>query len=181
MQNTYTTDWVTSKIGTWEKILKTQTPRKSILEVGSYEGRATCWFIENLLDANGKITCIENWKWGDFSEAFKENTKLALLNSPMKSLELITGDSNKEIPRLILNGNKYDLIYIDGEFSPINRVTDCFMAWQVLDLCGILIIDDYLTKEGSIKTNIDSFCNIFKDYFKYLYVGNQIIIKKIKN
>lgn len=181
MQATYTTDWVTSKLNIWEKVLKTQLPRQSILEIGSYEGRSTCWFIENLLDTNGKITCVENWKWGDVSKAFKENTDRSLLVNPTKSLELIVGDSNKEIPKLIVKNCTYDLIYIDGEFSPINRVVDCFMAWQVLGLHGILVIDDYLTKEGTIKTSVDSFCNIFKDYFKYLYVGNQLIIKKTRN
>lgn len=181
MQNSYTVDWVTPKLDIWNKVLKTQLPRKSILEIGSYEGRSTCWFIENILDVQGQITCVDSWEWGDFSKIFKENTEKALSSSPTKHLKLIVGKSEKEIPRLIVENCKYDLIYVDGEFNSTARVTDCFLAWQVLDLYGILVIDDYLTKEGAIKSSIDAFCNIYKEKFKYLYVGNQVIIKKTSN
>ena len=145
-----------------------------VLDIGANKGQWATMAIETL---NCKVVSFEPQYL-----AFEELNQLKeKYGDKIHTFKLAVGDSNKEIPRLILNGNKYDLIYIDGEFSPIDRVTDCFMAWQVLDLYGILIIDDYLTKEGSIKTNIDSFCNIFRNHFKYLYVGNQVIIKKTSN
>lgn len=178
----YSIDWVSSKISIWDHVLCPLGPRKNILEIGSYEGKSAVWFIQNLLDTEGCITCIDNWGWNNTEPTFNNNVNLALAETPTKKLVSLTGDSNIELAKLIVSGTKYDLIYVDGNCSTSARASDAIIAWQLLEIGGLMIIDDYLDMEGdlNIKLAVDSFCNVFINKFVLLYLGQQVIIKKVK-
>jgi hypothetical protein len=32
---------------------------KNVLEIGSFEGRSTCWLLEN---TDAKVTCVDTWE-----------------------------------------------------------------------------------------------------------------------
>lgn len=183
MEYQYSKDWVTSKVSIWERVLVPIKPFKNILEIGVFEGKATIWFIQNLLDSNGYITCIDNWSWGNTRTAFNYNVAKALTDYPNKQLSTIEGNAYKELATLISKGAKYNLIYVDGNSTAVDRLSDACMAWWLLDINGILILDDYLmmTDDADIKLAVDSFCNVFKGKYKYLYVGQQVIIQKLRD
>ena len=53
--NNFTQDWFSHNIENFI-IIKEMLPQcNSILEVGCFEGRATCWMLENMLPNNGSI------------------------------------------------------------------------------------------------------------------------------
>ena len=56
----FTTDWFSNGLVNFN-FVKEHAERKlnSILEIGSHEGRATCWMLENLLAEDGTITCVD--------------------------------------------------------------------------------------------------------------------------
>ena len=46
---TFTQDWFSHNIPGLESIVKLLPSNKDILEIGSFEGRSTCWLLENVL------------------------------------------------------------------------------------------------------------------------------------
>ena len=61
----FSTDWFSYNILIWNQVLKrfVGSPNLSFLEVGSWEGRSTCWLLDNvLLDESSTITCIDTFQ-----------------------------------------------------------------------------------------------------------------------
>ena len=56
----FTADWFSNGLVNFN-FVKEHAEQKlsSILEIGSHEGRATCWMLENLLAEDGTMTCID--------------------------------------------------------------------------------------------------------------------------
>ena len=58
----FTSDWFSNALVNFDYItnyLQKQKTVDSILEIGSHEGRSTCWMLENMLSDTGTITCID--------------------------------------------------------------------------------------------------------------------------
>ena len=71
----FTADWFTHNIPNFEKCLKDLPERKRILEIGAYEGRATCWLIKNM-DDYGTIYSIDPYpNMPEIEERFIQNTR----------------------------------------------------------------------------------------------------------
>ena len=53
----FTADWFSNGLVNFEFVKShAESKLSSILEIGSHEGRATCWMLENLLSESGTIT-----------------------------------------------------------------------------------------------------------------------------
>ena len=173
-----------------------------ILEIGSFEGKSTVWFLENLLQhPKSTITCIDPWtsysqntnsfnsysqdnaEW-DFST--HKDTFLYNIIESNESQKVIThqGYSHKVLPILITQDKKYDLIFIDGNHTSPFVLTDAVMSWYLLHQFGTLLFDDYLWESVGPtcepKLAIDSFTNVFKDYHEVIWEGNRKAIKKLQ-
>jgi predicted O-methyltransferase YrrM len=60
----FTTDWFSRSAEVWKRLLAELKPSR-ILEVGSYEGRSTCFIIENCARSiESEIYCIDTWEGG---------------------------------------------------------------------------------------------------------------------
>ena len=55
----FTQDWFSYNIPHLEQLVGLLPERKRFLEIGCFEGRATCWFLEHALDDDGEIVCID--------------------------------------------------------------------------------------------------------------------------
>jgi predicted O-methyltransferase YrrM len=58
----FSSDWFSNALVNFDYItnyLQKQKTVDSILEIGSHEGRSTCWMLENMLSDTGTITCID--------------------------------------------------------------------------------------------------------------------------
>lgn len=179
-----------------------------ILEIGSFEGKSTVWFIDNLLkNKNSSITCIDPWmnfiqninsfesynpdtKTQSGVDYIKDDVKGRFLYNINESewpnkVNTIQGMSFSELPKLITKNKLYDIIYIDGNHTSPFVLTDAVMCWYLLKPNGIMIFDDYLWEYNKGKTltpkfAIDSFIEIFSDYSKIIFDGYKKVIKKIK-
>ena len=112
-----------------------------ILEIGSFEGKSTVWFLENLLqNQNSSITCIDPWtSYSQTNDSFKsynsENTewdfkkhKNTFLHNIKESgfenkVNIIQGFSHEILPELI-HKKKFDIIFIDGNHTAPFVITD---------------------------------------------------------
>ena len=175
-----------------------------ILEIGSFEGKSTIWFLENFLqNKNSTITCVDPWM--DYSQDhdslnsyFREEnewnlterrTKEIFLNNIIESSNsnkviIRQGFSDKILPSLITEQKMYDIIFIDGNHTAPYVMMDTIMSWTLLKKGGIIIFDDYtwgLDKPSTLrpKESVDYFMLTFADYVTELYSNYRKIIKKI--
>ncbi len=190
----------------WTRLFKKFKPSK-ILEIGSYEGAATCFLIKTLSTYHNaiEIHCIDTWEGGrehndsssifysDMSlveQRFHKNTSIEI-NKSSKDIDLIVDKSKSlnALCNLISSGKSeyFDFIYVDGSHMASDVIADAVLSFELLRIGGLIGFDDYLWKEpGSkcITTNpklaIDSFSNIFS--FRSKIIGSynhQVYIRKL--
>lgn len=162
----------------------TGTPKLEILEIGTFEGRSTVWFMDNVPKAN--ITCIDTWKGGVDHDPNNPaiNFKTVLSNfehniEPHKDrVTVITDTSWNACIDLHRQGKTYDFIYVDGSHTAIDVNSDLVLAWKVLKVGGLIYCDDYFwgfnqenldqvpylnSVYDSPKLGIDSFVNVYRN------------------
>jgi len=138
----YTVDWTTPYTATWAEWLKDWAgkPNLKALEVGCHEGRSSRWFCEHVLTgANCRLDCVDSWsvkKYAGAEDRFDRNTT----GLPIRKIK---EPSQTALPRLILDGNRYVFVYVDGSHIAEHCLFDLIVAWQMVCHTGVLIADDY--------------------------------------
>jgi len=187
----FSQDWFTHNIPSFLDVQKRIGKIESILEVGCFEGRATCWMLENMLSETGTITCVDTFKGGEehsnlelgsLELQFNENVKE--VRKEAQNVETVPLDSYTGLGYLIRNQKLYDFIYIDGSHIAPDVLTDACMAFGMLKKGGIMLFDDYLWRAvPSIlhrpKIAIDAFTAIFEERANICILGYQLGIQKI--
>lgn len=188
----FTQDWFTYNIPHMEQLVRMLPERKRFLEIGCFEGRATCWFLQHALDDDGHITCVdpfsgsmehEQMDLSDLHRVFYENTQEA--KKPEQDLRTVAQTSYLGLAGLIRNKDQFDLIYVDGSHTAYDVLTDACMSWGLLKQGGIMVFDDYhwrpdgYTDQQTPKLAVDVFSHVFKSQFNVVHDGYQIAIQKI--
>ncbi|MBF1220611.1 MAG: class I SAM-dependent methyltransferase, partial [Haemophilus parainfluenzae] len=125
----FSTDWFTHNIPSLSYIFEQFTPQR-ILEIGSFEGRSTHFFTEEMLKYHNEIEIhsIDSWEGGlehqgkwDMSsveQSFNENIQTLMIYAKRcgKSLNIIKhkGYSHTKMIELLAKGKagKFDFIYV---------------------------------------------------------------------
>ncbi len=167
------------------------------LEIGSYEGKSTVWFLDNLLHhAKSTITCIDPWlPYTQVDNKKVEFDLKGIKNNFLHNIKM-SGQADKVIVKEGLSGEllldphvrskKYDLIFIDGNHTAKFVLEDAVLSWGLLKMGGIMVFDDYLwmvehsRKRLRPKMAIDSFCDCYGDYLKVIHQEYRLALKKIK-
>ena len=163
----------------------------NFLEIGSFEGMGTNYFIDNFLSGNNcSITCIDPWikyskstitKMSEWDNLINENTyDIFISNTNYNKNKIIVkrGFSYDILPKL---EKIYDFIYIDGDHSEKAVWLDAIYSFKILRNNGIIIFDDYTWNTGdkSPKNAIDKFLDEYKNFIEVISIGYQVVIKKI--
>jgi predicted O-methyltransferase YrrM len=152
----------------WDYFVPQFNP-KYILEIGCYEGQATCYLIEVLSKKQPlEIHCIDPWQ--NYSELvsedmsviegrFDKNISLAKSRA-LHNVEIIKHKESSDIglSRLFVEGkrNFFDFIYVDGSHEAPQVLLDAALAFRLLKIGGLMIFDDYTWHEYEA-TEIDLF------------------------
>lgn len=175
------------------------------LEIGSFEGKSTIWFLENFLkNDKSTITCIDpwlnygqginslnsygasgmQWKFGELKvkERFLKNI---IESGYSDKVKIIQDLSDRALPQLICQNKKYDLIFVDGNHVAPYVLMDSVMSWPLLKVGGYMLFDDYswqLDNSPTLrpKKSIDSFSEIFSDYIEEIHTKNRKVIRRYK-
>ena len=182
----YSEDWFSYNIKYLSRIIykyKIADEKINILEIGSYEGLSTVFFLSTL--KNSKIYCVDPFidfeenKDKDFNqvfENFKYNTRIF-----EQRIRLSKSTSDAFFEKGI--NEKFDIIYIDGNHHADNVYKDATNSFNLLNKKGLMIFDDFLWnyyKEinlnpiGGVKKFLSE--NFLK--LKIVSIGYQIIIQK---
>ena len=198
MPSQFTRDWFSHNIESWQRWLAELEGKPGIraLEIGSFEGRATTWLLENVLtDATSRIDCVDPFR-KDYYRRFLSN-----IAAWRQCVTVHRGLSDKVLPTL---KGAFDFIYIDGDHRPFAILSDAVHAWPRLKVGGILVFDDYLfvphefdrqaSREWSEKraraqiarhraqcpkTAIDGFLTAMTGQYELLGQGYQLALRKL--
>lgn len=190
----FTTDWFSHNLPQWEKFvlpLRNLIPKR-LLEVGCFEGRATCWLLDNVMGEDDRIDVIDTFGGSEEHKVMGVDTSDILKKFQNNigfdpRVEIHIGKSQEILSKRW--GDKkgiFDFIYIDGSHLAKNVMVDAIHSWRLLVRGGMLIFDDYewVNPTGDLprsspKIAIDSFLELFADELSVLYLGYQAIIKKL--
>lgn len=175
---------------------KTRQKHKiKILEVGSFEGSSTVWFIENLVkNYNCELHCVDRWQEinphddatpdGTASmlgaeSRFESNVDIACdlhLTKAQKDEKLFVwkGDSTNQLYQLtkLYGERSFDIIYIDGSHDQNQVMIDAMLSYKLLNYGGMIVFDDYTLYSGpgqNLKSCIDMFYMLNQEMLQPLY------------
>lgn len=191
----FTTDWFSVNIGFLTKCLShlVGAPHIQGLEIGSWEGRSTCWFLERILThETARITCIDTFQGSVEHQGWYETTFLDRVEERFDKNIAVTGTAQKvkkcvgssqEVLRS-LPPNCYDFLYIDGSHLACDVLADAILGWGLLKIGGILIFDDYdftftNRPNDATKIGIDGFLASYHHKYKMIYKENRVVVQKI--
>jgi len=178
----------------------------NLLEIGSFEGQSTCYFIEKF-SKNGlkRLTCIDTWTGGhehrveriDMDQVYSRfltNINLSISNHlPNLETKIMQGKSLLKLAELLNTQGQelFDFTYIDGSHEAPDVIADCILTFNMTKVGGIIALDDYAWcpsfQQGkdlafSPKVAIDSFVNIFFRKLDIIFASNKTwIIQKISD
>jgi predicted O-methyltransferase YrrM len=196
----FSSDWFTNALVNFDYIktylIKEEKSINDILEIGSHEGRSSCWMLENMLSDTGTMTCIDpfaNRPVTAFSydsipedrsieQLFRANT--AEVKKSGQTLEVVANMSFPALAQLIVDKRQYDFVYVDGSHNADDALADAVMCFGLLRPGGVMLFDDYLWEDGVSaylgrpKQSIDAFVNMFYHRLKLGLVNYQLAIVK---
>ena len=185
----YSQDWFSYNIKYISRIIyKYQLNEKNlnILEIGSYEGLSTVFFLTIL--KKSRIYCVDPFM--DFTENKDKNFDLVYENFIFNTkkfsdrLKLVKTDSDNFFKSTVTEN--FDLIYIDGSHHAENVLRDANNSFKVLKKNGFIIFDDFMWDYHSDPNDnpIGAIKEFIKDNFfklQIVSIGYQLIIKKISD
>jgi len=197
----FSQDWFSNHIPSWERIVSRIRPRR-VIEIGCYEGRATSYMIQRCSEFGPlSLCCIDTWtgsvdlsptQMAGVEERFDNNVELALskVTTAVDFRKLKQPSSSALIQLLSSGERRYDLIYIDGSHTAPDVLLDAVLAFRLLRIGGVMILDDYLwTMEpqrrvdllNTPKLAIDAFTSIYMRKLRILsdFPNSQCFVEKI--
>lgn len=151
----FTTDWFSRSIPVWKNVL-TQLAANSrplrVLEVGVFEGRSTCWLLQNFCTTpESTIVAVDSFQGGIEHRGMELSGLRARFESNVKAVgslakvEIREGSSKKQLASLIAEkAQLFDFVSIDGSHQAADVLADGVLGFELLRKGGVMVFDDYL-------------------------------------
>lgn len=180
----FTQDWFSNNIPNFEVCKRILNEPKSCLEIGSFEGRATCWMLENLVTSYGHMVCVDTFAGGeehaglDLSDLRKTFfCNVAEVLGMAQTLEVV--DKMSWIALAEFAGKKmFDFIYVDGSHQTADVLLDACLSFKLLKPDGIILFDDYAGGAGVGKA-VDAFLDTHSGKYKLVLSNYQLAVQKV--
>ena len=184
----FTQDWFSRSIPSWTLILNKLSERTThlrILEVGVFEGRSTCWLLQNHCKTpESSIVAIDSFQGGIEHQGMELGTlrkrfeaNIATVESPAQ-VEIREGFSLPELAKLIAEGyQRFDFISIDASHQAPDVLGDAVLGFELLKPGGVMAFDDYIwspmrpgTENPLLlpKAAIDAFTTLFSQKIRII-------------
>ena len=161
-----------------------------MLEIGSFEGLSTCYFLWRLRSA--QLTCVDTFEGSPglpsddragLEEAFDRNVELVDASRVRK----LVGDSRRVLLDLADEASRFDLVYVDGSHRGLDVLVDAALSWRLLEVGGVVVFDDYgwallgddpLLRPGPA---IDAFVSLVSVHGEVVYHDRQVALRKVSD
>ena len=197
-------DWFTGHIPTWLRALDSTTLRDkdsiNCLEIGSWQGLSAYFLLSEL--PNAHLVCVDTWVGGDEHKAWEaadehkdgansvadvvasvESTFDANLSEFKDRMVKYKGTSISYYDKNFESG-AYDLIYVDGSHHSDDVVVDAFKCFEMLNIDGLLIFDDYFWNHYARAIEnpagaINTFLRLKRHQLEIVCFDYQVVVRKI--
>lgn len=184
----FTQDWFSRSIPSWSLILNKLSERTThlrVLEVGVFEGRSTCWLLQNHCKTpESSIVAIDSFQGGIEHQGMELGTlrkrfeaNIATVESPAQ-VEIREGFSLPQLAKLIAEGyQRFDFISIDASHQAPDVLGDAVLGFELLKPGGVMAFDDYIwspmrpgTENPLLlpKAAIDAFTTLFSQKIRII-------------
>ena len=151
------------------------------LEIGAFEGFATKWVCDNLLQPNGRCICIDPMQ--DFYTEedrthpyFDGQYQRFLRTTKGLPVELRRVKSQLELPKM--HAFRFDLIYIDGRHDYEGVYLDAFHSFPIVKVGGYICFDDWCGYSEETTKGIQRFLDEFNGRYEIVKDAYQLLIKR---
>lgn len=177
----FTTDHTTRAELGWEGLLADLRGRPGLrmLEIGTFEGRTTIWFLDNVLTApDASITCVDPFLDASYELRFDHNLRRSGLGAKVTKLKGFSEAVLPDLPR-----ESFDLVYVDGNHRALNVLMDAILSWRALKPGGTMIFDDYGWEPEHPphlrpQMAIDLFLETFEGEYELLLKDYQVAVER---
>ena len=132
----FTSDWVTRYEDRWrrEHAGWAGRPKLRFLEIGSYEGRSACWWLDNVLThVTSSLTCVDPFIAHDTQgDLFDFNVAASGAQQRVKKVKAFSFEVLRTLPK-----SSFDFVYIDGSHFAADVAKDALLGWPLLKI-GVL-------------------------------------------
>ena len=179
----FSSDWFSGNVPAWTSFFAglgwdPKLP-KTVLELGCFEGRASLWILENLLlNSASRLHCVDVFPYEDNPGSYSARHRRNVLTSPRGNMVIRHAMYSYDfLVDFVAKGGKADFIYIDASHRSPEVLEDLVLAFQALNVGGIMICDDYLggspdsKAEGVLSTPkmaIDVFMTLFRNRLRII-------------
>ena len=199
----FTEEWFDPMIPTWEQVFEQYGKEKikNVLEIGCYEGRATIFLCEKVLQEGVNYDIIDTFGgtleesgMGGTAERLKDEdfiynnfTHNISFHSHI-NFNINKGYSQHILPTLVEQDKQYDFIYVDASHRADDTFVDAYYAHKILKPGGLIIFDDFGWKDpnaphpvSSPELGIRMFFSMYDNLYTLITQGYQIGAIKNKN
>lgn len=198
---TFTSDWFSYAIPNFSGIKQHLGQVNRVLEIGVYQGRSSCWILQNMLAPKGTLVSVDPFIEDEIDAFTAESVedspyynaeRLALWRSntqevigPDQTLDLRVGRSYRVLGQLIAENQIFDFIYVDGNHAAATVLADACACFGLLRVGGVMLFDDYLWDHtpdwlARPKMSVDAFVNLFQPVGRQILSNYQLAIQRIK-
>ena len=151
----FSEDWFSGNVSDWKRVFESMgwkhDTQLALLEIGAFEGRATTWLVDNMMDhKNSILVTVDTFEGSiEHTSSQKENLmdrfqKNLVVSKWPEKVRPVKGDSKIVLANLLQGSGKFDFIYVDGSHQTLDVIVDGILAWQLLKPGGLIVFDDYL-------------------------------------
>lgn len=151
-----------------------------ILEVGCWEGRSACWFLQTFSRCH--LTCVDTFAGSaehgasrtliDLEQRFRHN-----LRPHAHRVDVRVGHSARQL--LGLAPESFDIAYIDGSHETADVLVDACLAWALLKPGGVAMFDDYASDGAGVGGALDAFQACMRGRYEVLHRDYQLHLLKL--
>jgi predicted O-methyltransferase YrrM len=164
--------------------------RARVLEIGSYEGLSTCFFLWWLPESH--VTAIDTFAPGlevgelaGTAAGLEHRFDLNVAAVGAGRARKLVGDSRHLLLDLIGEEAVFDLVYVDGSHLALDVVVDAALSWQLVARGGLVVFDDYALEELGDDPllrpgpALDAFRTIIEGRHEVLHAGYRLVVRKL--
>jgi predicted O-methyltransferase YrrM len=156
----FTSDWFSTAIPGIRRTLAGRSPPKTILEIGSWEGRSACWFLEQFPEA--VITCVDTFRGSiEHEDMDVAGVKDRFLKNTERYADRVVIRQGRSSCVLYgLDPESFDLVYVDGSHQGPDVMMDLALAYGLLKPGGVMLVDDVNGPFPGVTQAVNAFATV---------------------